>query len=157
MNDNDLMQLAEMFDTIVNSDNPAVQRSLQHTMVLAKLAQEQQNMEGPFLKMFKTITDLREDMAVLKRSVQILENNASSLFTSSSQANYANDWQYTHQNVGMNDIMAGLSTIKLSDIHISGAADVASLELFGASGASGARGSDDTIVWIDNNADSKEF
>ena len=76
MNNDELLQLAEMFDAIVNSNNPAVQRSLQHTMVLAKLTEEKQNMEGPFLKMFRAVDELRGEMKSLRRSVQILENNS---------------------------------------------------------------------------------
>ena len=77
MNNDELMQLAEMFDTIVNSENPAVQRSLQYTAVLARLAEEKQNIEqGPFLKMFSMMHELRTEVASLRRSVQILENTS---------------------------------------------------------------------------------
>jgi U3 small nucleolar RNA-associated protein 14 len=75
MKDNkEILDLAEMFDTIINSDNPAVQRSLQYTVVLAKLAEERQNMEGPFHRMIRNLEQLKEEIRQLKRSVQILEN-----------------------------------------------------------------------------------
>jgi hypothetical protein len=104
MNNDELMQLAEMFDTIVNSDNPAVQRSLQHTLVLAKLAEEKQNLEGPFLKMFRMVDELRGEMQSLRRSVQILENNSDpykSLHTSIVDLN-------------MNSGVPALSTVQIS-------------------------------------------
>lgn len=99
MNNDELMQLAEMFDSIVNSDNPAVQRSLQYTAVLAKLAEEKQNMEGPFLKMFRTVNELREEMQSLRRSVQILENNSGS---------------YSIVDLNMNSGMGALTTVQIS-------------------------------------------
>ena len=99
MNNDELMQLAEMFDSIVNSDNPAVQRSLQYTAVLAKLAEEKQNMEGPFLKMFRTVNELREEMQSLRRSVQILENNSGS---------------YSIVDLNMNSGMSALTTVQIS-------------------------------------------
>jgi hypothetical protein len=99
MNNDELMQLAEMFDSIVNSDNPAVQRSLQYTAVLAKLAEEKQNMEGPFLKMFRTVNELREEMQSLRRSVQILENNSGA---------------YSIVDLNMNSGMGALTTVQIS-------------------------------------------
>lgn len=105
MNNDELMQLAEMFDSIVNSDNPAVQRSLQYTAVLAKLAEEKQNMEGPFLKMFRTVNELREEMGSLRRSVQILENNSGS---------YTRDYTTSIVDLNMNSGMGALTTVQIS-------------------------------------------
>jgi hypothetical protein len=108
MNNNELMQLAEMFDAIVNSDNPAVQRSLQHTMVLAKLAEEKQNIEGPFLKVFRLVDELRSQMQSLRRSVQILENNIE---------NNSDPYKSLHTSIvdlNMNSGVPALSTIQIS-------------------------------------------
>jgi len=104
MNNDELMQLAEMFDSIVNSDNPAVQRSLQYTAVLAKLAEEKQNTEGPFLKMFRIVNDLREEMSSLRRSVQILENNSGS---------YTNNWNASTVDLNMNSGIDVLTTTQI--------------------------------------------
>jgi len=105
MKNDELLQLAEMFDSIVNSDNPAVQRSLQYTAVLAKLAEEKQNMEGPFLKMFRTVDELREEMRSLRRSVQILENNSGS---------YTNIWNTSVVDLNMNSGPSALTTVQIS-------------------------------------------
>lgn len=111
MNNDELIQLAEMFDSIVNSDNPAVQRSLQYTAVLAKLAEEKQNMEGPFLKMFRTINELREEMQSLRRSVQILENNSGS---------YTNIWNTSTVDLNMNSGMGALTTAQIASLTLTG-------------------------------------
>jgi hypothetical protein len=106
MNNDELMQLAEMFDSIVNSDNPAVQRSLQYTAVLAKLAEEKQNTEqGPFLKMFSMMHELRTEVASLRRSVQILENNSGS---------YTNIWNTSVVDLNMNSGPSALTTVQIS-------------------------------------------
>ena len=77
MTDKEINNLAEMFDCIINSTNPAVQRSLQHTMLLATLAEEKdQSVPGPFAKMFVTLGYLEQEVQQLRRSVQILENNS---------------------------------------------------------------------------------
>lgn len=107
MNNDELMQLAEMFDSIVNSDNPAVQRSLQYTSVLAKLAEEKQNTEGPFLKMFRTVNELREEMQSLRRSVQILENNSGS---------YTRDYTTSIVDLNMNYSVNTLTTAQITAI-----------------------------------------
>lgn len=76
MNNDELLQLAEMFDTIVNSNNPAVQRSLHHTMLLATLAEEREtSVAGPFARIFGAVKILEEEVRSLRRSVQILENS----------------------------------------------------------------------------------
>ena len=108
MNNDELMQLAEMFDSIVNSDNPAVQRSLQYTAVLAKLAEEKQNTEqGPFLKMFSMMHELRTEVASLRRSVQILENNSGS---------YTRDYTTSIVDLNMNSGMAALTTAQIASL-----------------------------------------
>jgi hypothetical protein len=107
MNNDELMQLAEMFDAIVNSDNPAVQRSLQYTAVLAKLAEEKQNVEGPFLKMFRMVDELRGEMQSLRRSVQILENNSGS---------YTRDYTNSIVDLNMNSGMSALTTAQIASL-----------------------------------------
>ena len=111
MNNDELMQLAEMFDSIVNSDNPAVQRSLQYTAVLAKLAEEKQNMEGPFLKMFRMVDELRGEMQSLRRSVQILENNSGS---------YTRDYTNSIVDLNMNSGMSALTTAQIASLTMPG-------------------------------------
>ena len=106
------MQLAEMFDAIVNSDNPAVQRSLQYTAVLAKLAEEKQNIEGPFLKMFRMVDELRGEMQSLRRSVQILENNSGPLYT--------RDYTTSIVDLNMNSGIAALTTAQISALTLTG-------------------------------------
>ena len=103
------MQLAEMFDAIVNSDNPAVQRSLQYTAVLAKLAEEKQNIEGPFLKMFRMVDELRGEMQSLRRSVQILENNSRPY-----GGDYSTDYSTSIVDLNMNTGMAALTTAQIT-------------------------------------------
>jgi U3 small nucleolar RNA-associated protein 14 len=97
----EIMDLAEMFDTIISSDNPAVQRSLQYTAVLAKLAEERQNMEGPFHRMLRSLEQLKEEVQQLRRSVQILENQ--------------NSINPVHDNT--TDLFKGLTTLTTSQIH----------------------------------------
>jgi hypothetical protein len=109
MNNDELMQLAEMFDAIVNSDNPAVQRSLQYTAVLAKLAEEKQNIEGPFLKMFRMVDELRGEMQSLRRSVQILENNSRPY-----GGDYSTDYSTSIVDLNMNTGMAALTTAQIT-------------------------------------------
>jgi len=77
MNEQEINSLAEMFDTIVSSTNPAIQRSFQHTMVLATLAEEKKSGFGPFSTMLKDLTWMREQMQELKREIQILQNQSS--------------------------------------------------------------------------------
>jgi len=77
MNEQEINSLAEMFDTIVSSTNPAIQRSFQHTMVLATLAEEKKSEFGPFSTMLKDLTWMREQMQELKREIQILQNQSS--------------------------------------------------------------------------------
>ena len=90
MNEQEIKDLAEMFDTIVSSTNPAIQRSFQHTMVLATLAEEKKSEFGPFSTMIKDLTWMREQMQEMKRDIQILQNQSS------------NDHQYD-VNVMLND------------------------------------------------------
>lgn len=92
MSEQEIEQLAEMFDTIVHSTNPAVQRSLQHTALLANLASEQENgFSGPFATMLGTLRRMQDEIKTLKRSVQILENNRTDPYPyySPSAADYA--------------------------------------------------------------------
>lgn len=123
MKNDELLQLAEMFDTIVNSNNPAVQRSLQYTAVLAKLADEKQNSEdGPFVKMFSMMQELRTEMSSLRRSVQILENNRSgdSYYTTPYQLDPIIDIA----NLNMNSGISALTAAQISAITGNSSADV---------------------------------
>jgi len=77
MNNEQLLELAEMFDSIVNSDNPAVQRSFQHTVLLATLAEEKKSKFGPFETILRDVTWMREELQSLRREIQIMQNQSS--------------------------------------------------------------------------------
>lgn len=86
----DIEKLAEIFDTIITSPNPAVQKSFQNLMVLAELSKpEDADGDGPFADMYKTVTLLREEFRTIRRDIQILQNQVGPKYTS--QSSYAYD------------------------------------------------------------------
>ena len=115
MTQEELLEVAEMFDTIVNSRNEAVRRSLQHTMVLANLAREQDDSRGlgPFVRLIGEIKQLQAEMHQLKRSVQILENN--SVTVPDPYKNYADNMAEALRPLTIGDI----STITISGLESS--------------------------------------
>ena len=80
MNEDKLLELANIFDDILSSPSASVQQAFQRLAFLATLSKEIENKtatEGPFSSMYHTITQLNQEVRELRRSVQILENQDS--------------------------------------------------------------------------------
>ena len=73
MNNEQLEELAGIFDTIISSKNPGVQQAFNHLMVLATLSKED-NVNDMFRSLFNRITWLESEVKELRKELQISAN-----------------------------------------------------------------------------------
>ena len=71
MDDKELQQIAEMFDTIISSPSRAVQDAFRNLTVLATLGKSEHAETGPFEKLFERLEQLEYQMRELRKDVQI--------------------------------------------------------------------------------------
>ena len=112
MDNKELQQIAEMFDTIISSPNQAVQDAFRNLTVLATLGKPSDEHAGPFATMFDRLEQLEYQMRELRKDVQIQQGSEYDFkLTDNMQA----DW--THQ-TGDGDIIT-ISTDSGSLVDIS--------------------------------------
>jgi hypothetical protein len=126
MNMEEIEELAQMFDTIIMSQNKAVQESFRSLVVLAKLTEQQESVlgrkssAGPFHDLTVKLRWLEEQFQYVKRDVQILQNNSRSgydLGATGSSSSYAWD-PVSAQNMAsvlsMNPSIGALTTAQVA-------------------------------------------
>ena len=100
MDDKELQQIAEMFDTIISSPSQAVQDAFRNLTVLATLGKPAEIQAGPFAKLFERLENLEYQMRELRKDVQIQQ--ASEYDFNLSDSTMQTDW--TNQ-LGGSDII----------------------------------------------------
>jgi predicted acyl esterase len=121
MDDKELQQIAEMFDTIISSPSRAVQDAFRSLTVLAALGKSEHAETGPFEKLFERLENLEYQMRELRKDVQIQQ--ASTYDFNVSDSTMQMDW--TNQ---INQIGGSADVITISDGRGS-LIDISSLDL----------------------------
>lgn len=76
MDENQLQEIARIFDSIISSPSQAVQEAFKNLTVLATLSQSNvENVPGPFEKIFGQLASLEYQIKELRREVQIQNND----------------------------------------------------------------------------------
>lgn len=79
-----IRELAGIFDDIITSDSDAVKSAFHRLAFLSSLAQQKKEEPGPFSDMIAKLDWMTREMTEMKRDIQILQNNGQSdLFTDS--------------------------------------------------------------------------
>jgi predicted RNA-binding protein len=79
-----IRELAGIFDDIITSDSDAVKSAFHRLAFLSSLAQQTKEESGPFTDMIAKLDWMTREMTEMKRDIQILQNNGQSeLFTDS--------------------------------------------------------------------------
>jgi hypothetical protein len=127
-----IRELAGIFDDIITSDSDAVKSAFHRLAFLSSLAQHTKEEPGPFTDMVSRLDWMEREMTEMKRDIQILQNNGQSDMFANSPAditlnytgtmiggsghNYSN---ITIQPLTSNDLVSlgtmDLSTIKLTN------------------------------------------
>ena len=95
-----IRELAGIFDDIITSDSDAVTSAFHRLAFLSSLAQQTKEEPGPFSDMITRLDWMEREMTEMKRDIQILQNNGQSdLFTSSDNT--------TDMTLNLSGIMAG--------------------------------------------------
>jgi hypothetical protein len=91
MDNKELQQIAEMFDTIISSPSQAVQDAFRNLTVLATLGKPTEEQAGPFATMFDRLEQLEYQMRELRKDVQIQQGSEYDFKISDNmQADWAN-------------------------------------------------------------------
>jgi len=98
MDDKELQQIAEMFDTIISSPSQAVQDAFRSLTVLATLGKSEHAETGPFEKLFERLENLEYQMRELRKDVQIQQ--ASEYDFKISDDNMQIDWANQINQIG---------------------------------------------------------
>jgi hypothetical protein len=98
MDDKELRQIAEMFDTIISSPSRAVQDAFRNLTVLATLGKPTEEQAGPFATMFDRLEQLEYQMRELRKDVQIQQ--ASEYDFKISDDNMQIDWANQINQIG---------------------------------------------------------
>jgi hypothetical protein len=78
-----LRELAGIFDDIITSDSDAVKSAFHRLAFLSSLAQQKKEEPGPFTDMVTRLDWVEREMVEMRRDIQILQNNGQSdMFTS---------------------------------------------------------------------------
>jgi predicted acyl esterase len=112
MDNKELQQIAEMFDTIISSPNQAVQDAFRNLTVLATLGKPAEEQAGPFATLLDRLDQLEYHMRELRKDVQIQQ--ASEYDFNVSDANMQVDW--TNQLGGSDVITISTDSGSLIDI-----------------------------------------
>lgn len=74
--DIDLERFVDLFDTAMNSDNPAVQKCLKNLMLVLTLvhAETQDVQYGPLRKLVDDVNDLKRRLAIMESSLTSSKN-----------------------------------------------------------------------------------
>ena len=79
-----IRELAGIFDDIITSDSDAVTSAFHRLAFLSSLAQQTKEEPGPFSDMITRLDWMEREMTEMKRDIQILQNNGQSdMFTDS--------------------------------------------------------------------------
>jgi hypothetical protein len=79
-----IRELAGIFDDIITSDSDAVSSAFHRLAFLSSLAQQTKEEPGPFTDMIAKLDWMTREMTEMKRDIQILQNNGQSdMFTDS--------------------------------------------------------------------------
>jgi hypothetical protein len=79
-----IRELAGIFDDIITSDSDAVTSAFHRLAFLSSLAQQKNDEPGPFTGMIARLDWMTREMTEMKRDIQILQNNGQSdMFTDS--------------------------------------------------------------------------
>ena len=70
-----IRELAGIFDDIITSDSDAVKSAFQRLAFLSSLAQQERDEPGPFTDIVKRLDWMEREMVDMKRDIQILQNN----------------------------------------------------------------------------------
>jgi hypothetical protein len=100
MTEEQIRELAGIFDDIITSDSDAVSSAFHRLAFLSSLAQQTKEEPGPFTDMIAKLDWMTREMTEMKRDIQILQNNGQSdMFTSSDGT--------TDMTLNLSGIMAG--------------------------------------------------
>lgn len=84
MTEEQIRELAGIFDDIITSDSDAVKSAFHRLAFLSSLAQHTKEEPGPFIDMVTRLDWMEREMIEMKRDIQILQNNGQSdMFTDS--------------------------------------------------------------------------
>jgi len=79
-----LKQLAGIFDDIITSDSDAVKSAFHRLAFLSSLAQQTKEEPGPFTDLITRLDWMERELVEMKRDIQILQNNGQGdMFTNS--------------------------------------------------------------------------
>ena len=70
-----IVELAAIFDDVITSDSVAVQSAFQRLALLSSLARQEKEESGPFVTLLKRLDWAEHELNDLRRQVQILQNN----------------------------------------------------------------------------------
>ena len=78
MTEEQIRELAGIFDDIITSDSDAVKSAFHRLAFLSSLAQQTKEEPGPFTDMIAKLDWMTREMTEMKRDIQILQNNGQS-------------------------------------------------------------------------------
>jgi len=85
MTEEQIRELAGIFDDIITSDSDAVKSAFHRLAFLSSLAQQTKEEPGPFSDLITRLDWMERELVEMKRDIQILQNNGQSdMFTDSS-------------------------------------------------------------------------
>jgi len=76
-----IQQLAAIFDDVITSDSAAVQSAFQRMALLSSLARDDDSEPGPFSTLLKRLDWAEHELKDLRREVQILQGDGKFTFT----------------------------------------------------------------------------
>lgn len=117
LTENQIAELAAIFDDVIASDSVAVQSAFQRLALLSSLAREDREEPGPFAMLLKRLDWAEHELKDLRRDLQIMQSNR--------------DFSFAGENVvvdlgaNMNSSSApytyGMDTISITPISLSAA------------------------------------
>jgi hypothetical protein len=76
-----IAELAAIFDDVITSDSVAVQSAFQRLALLSSLARQEKNEQGPFVTLLKKLDWAEHELKDLRREVQILQSEGKFTFS----------------------------------------------------------------------------
>ena len=73
-----IMEFARIFDDIITSDSATVQSAFQRVSLLSSLAKTESEHPGPFEQLVRQLDWMENQMNMLRREVQVLQNHTTS-------------------------------------------------------------------------------
>ena len=95
-----MRELAGIFDDIITSDSEAVKSAFHRLAFLSSLARQERDEPGPFTDMVQRLDWMEREMVEMKRDIQILQNNGQSDMFADSDGT-------TDMTLNLSGIMAG--------------------------------------------------